>query len=375
MKRILLFENGAVDFYKARIPYANFLQNNGYTVFALVPRSEYNINININIIEYDFERKNKGLFQILTLVKLLYNIIKDNKIDIIHSYRFQPNIINTLANFFNKKKVVTHITGLGIAFSNSNNKYLTLKFISYIIYHFIFLRSNKVITQNDCDFKDLDFLNLFSKKNIIIYGSGVDVNFYDPTKNISGDAGEIFFRYKNKINFLFVSRFLFEKGVMELLKGFEKASKNNPNIHLTMIGWVDKDNPRGINEDFLQNWYSKAFVTFIGKKKNLFNYYKNADCFIFPSRYREGIPRVLLEALSMKKPIITSNYPGCRLTVTNNFNGILIDPNSINQIENAIITISSNSNSNLLKMGAASRNLAISKFSSNVIFEKLLNSY
>ena len=108
MKRILLFEAGASDFYKARLPYANFLEKKGYKVFALVPKTKFKTNFNISIIEYDFTRKNKGISQIISLVKLVLKVIKENKIDVIHSFRFQPNIINVLANFFNKKTVITH---------------------------------------------------------------------------------------------------------------------------------------------------------------------------------------------------------------------------------------------------------------------------
>ena len=373
MKSVLLFENGAEDFFKSRLPYANFLKKRGFEVIALIPKNDFQIKTDIIIIQYDFERKNRGLFQIISLVKVALKIIQEKKIDIIHSFRLQPNIINVLTNFFNKKKVILHITGLGIAFSNGKVKYLFLRFISYLIYQILFIRANKIITQNDDDFNDLNVLGIFSKKNKIIYGSGVDIDYYNPERSTLKKIVTKSHKKNKKIHFLYVSRFIFEKGVFELLYAFQKAKKINNNIHLTLIGWIDEENPRCISKISLKKWINKSYLTFIRKNNNLLDHYNQTDCFVFPSRYREGIPRVLLEALSMKLPIITSNYPGCKLTVTDNANGLLINPNSIDEISEAILKISSKPN--LKKMGFESRQLAISKFSNQLIFNQFVTAY
>jgi len=90
-KRVLLIENFSSDFLKARLPLANFLQKQGYEVFALVPNDGYIENIKnagIQAIEYDLDRKDKGIRQLIRLTKIYKTVAEENRIDIIHSFRF-----------------------------------------------------------------------------------------------------------------------------------------------------------------------------------------------------------------------------------------------------------------------------------------------
>jgi glycosyltransferase involved in cell wall biosynthesis len=102
-----------------------------------------------------------------------------------------------------------------------------------------------------------------------------------------------------------------------------------PNIILYIVGWPDYENPRHVTDAYVNSIEEGSSIRFLGKRDDISQLLADSDVFIFPSYYREGIPRSLLEALSMGLPIITTDMPGCKDTVCDNINGVLISPKSV----------------------------------------------
>lgn len=376
MKRVLLIENSSLDFYSARIPLANFLIEKGWDVHALVPNDEHVKKIQdlgIQVIVKELNRKNKGVFQLYRLIKTYQRIIKEYDIDLIHSFRFQPNLVNVLANFFNRRKVIIHITGLGIAFSNNSSKYLILKLISHLIFQVKLFRANQIIVQNNDDAKDMWFYHFWKKKIQIIPGSGINTSLFDKKLYNKSELRADFEINPNEIVFICITRLIWEKGINELIQAFELIEKSNSRIKLKIVGWSDEDNPRHVDKNFIAKFESHKTISFLGKRNDVKNLLAVADVFIYPSYYREGIPRGILEALSMSLPIITTNTPGCNLTVKPGINGYLIPAKSIESIVEAINKIASKDN--LIEMGANSRLLAQKEFADQIIFERIEKLY
>jgi glycosyltransferase involved in cell wall biosynthesis len=375
-QKVLLIENSAEDFIGARLSYAKYLQDVGYEVYALVPNHFLVKEIElegIHVFSYNFDRKNKGIFQIFRLILFYRKIINKYKIEIIHSFRFQPNIISTLTNFFNSRKVIIHITGLGIVFANYELKYKVLKIISQSLYQLILIRANKIIVQNEEDKKELWFNFFWEKKLDVVLGSGVDLDKYDKLKFKSAEL-----RIKNNLKltdkiFIIVSRLLWEKGIKELTTAFDSLNKVNKNLKLLIVGWSDDDNPRNVSKDFIDLYKSSDYIQFLGRIDDIVELLALSDCFIFPSYYREGVPRGVLEALSMSLPVITTNMPGCNITVDHSLNGYLIEARSSNEIINSVHKICAEDN--FINMGLKSRALAKNKFSNKIIYQKISKHY
>lgn len=374
-KKILLIENSASDFIKARMPYCKYLTSNGWNVYALIPRDDSLTsidNLGINIIEFDFTRKNKSLIQILRLVRFFRKVIKENKIKIIHSFRFEPNLINILANLFYKKKLIIHVTGLGIVFSKNSLKYKLLQLVSQVIYHLILLRANVMILQNDDDLRKIWFAR-FYKKAKVIYGSGVDTKYFS-NKSFNKDLlREKYGISKGQKVFIIITRLIWEKGIKELVNAFMSKELKNLNLKLLIVGWADKDNPQHVDQGYIDSFQDLGHISFLGKIEDVRSLLFLSDVFIYPSYYREGIPRGILEALSMGMPIITTNTPGCNLTVQNKINGFLIKPNSSKAIQESVLKILEKKN--LKSMGDESRNIAKEKFSNEIIYPQFENLY
>lgn len=375
-QKILLIENFASDFYKARLPLAIYLIEKGYDVHALIPTGEYVDMIRqagIKVIGYDLNRKDKGINQLIQLVKIYRSVIRENDIDIIHSFRFQPNLLNVLANSFNKRRIFLHITGLGIAFSNSSFSYLILRFVSQIIFQVKLIRADTVIVQNNDDARDIWLSGFWKKKLQVIHGSGVNTSFFEKSRFdkviLRKDAGVS----NDDRVFICVTRLLWEKGIKEMVDAFTFLKLSHKNIRLWIVGWSDKDNPRHVADAYIEQFAHDNNIIFMGKKENIRELLAMADVFIYPSYYREGIPRGILEALSMSLPVLTTHMPGCNLTVKPGKNGYLIAPRSSIQIIGIVEKIIQEDR--LAEMGHESRALAISKFSDVAIFSEIERLY
>ena len=245
---ILLVENHGADFYKSRLKYATYLIQNGWNVFVLVPDDEYTDQIRKSgLIVYTYVRDHREnwLKQVLRIRKAYHRIFTENHIDIVHSYRLFPNFINVLVNIFSRRKVVLHITGLGIVYSNSSLKYLVYRQISNLIYFFMISFSDITIVQNPNDRNDLLFFPFMRKKLVLIKGSGVD------TKLFSFDP---YFRESIRIEynidstellFMCVTRLIWEKGIREMVSAFQEICKSQPHVKLIIVGSPHTNNQIG----------------------------------------------------------------------------------------------------------------------------------
>lgn len=375
-KRVLLIENFSSDFYKARLPLAKFLQKQGYEVFALVPNDGYLEKIKdagIQVIGYDLVRKDKGIRQLIRLTKIYKIVAEENRIDIVHSFRFQPNLVNVLANFFNRRRVVLHVTGLGIAFSNSSIYYQILRFISQLIFQLKLIRANALIVQNEDDKNDLWLSGYWEKKISLINGSGVNTAIFNQSLYDRNALRKEFGISEQDFVFICVTRLILEKGIVEITTAFHKLNELNPNIKLWIVGWADIDNPRHVQKSYIEKYENSAAVKFLGRKDNVKELLAAVDVFIYPSYYREGIPRGILEALSMSLPILTTDTPGCKMTVREDQNGYLFKPRSSDEIIKYVLKLI---NSPELKaFGLKSRAIADSEFSETIIFSQIEKLY
>jgi glycosyltransferase involved in cell wall biosynthesis len=375
-KRVLLIENFSSDFLKARLPLAKFLQKQGYEVFALVPNDGYLENIKdagIQVIGYDLDRKDKGILQLIRLTKIYKIIAKENRIDISHSFRFQPNLVNVLANFFNKRRVVLHVTGLGIAFSNFSTYYRALRFISQLIFQLKLIRANALIVQNEDDKNDLWLSGYWEKKIFLINGSGVNTTIFDQSLYDRKALRKEFGISQQDFVFICVTRLLLEKGIVEMTTAFQKLNELNPNIKLWIVGWADIDNPRHVQKSYIEKFENSTAVKFLGRKDNVNELLAAVDGFIYASYYREGIPRGILEALSMSLPILTTDTPGCKTTVREGQNGYLFKPRSSDEIIKHVLKLINIPE--IKAFGLKSRVIADSKFSETIIFSQIEKLY
>ena len=376
-KKIALIENSGIDFYNSRIRYALYLKNFGYEVYAILPDDGFLEKIKscgIDVISVSNNIRGYGILNKLIFAKHLIKIFRSNKFDIVHTYRLQPNIIGTfIAGFFTKAKIVNHITGLGSAFNYYSIKYKILQFITKFLYGFnYFLFRHHSIFQNNQDISDLGLIN----KSFCVKGSAVNEERfnYDSLSHIKINSliKQHHIQQDDTISFLFVSRMIKEKGIVELIEGFKLSSKKNK-IQLLIVGWFDEDNESSLNQNYFNSLIEGYDnIKFLGRQNDIPEIISLVDVSILPTYYREGTPRFLLESMVMKKPIITTKMPGCDHLIMNNKNGFLIKPRSISAIEESINFICQQE---LSIMGESSYEIYKSDFSEDVVYKSLIKIY
>ncbi|MDG1716704.1 MAG: glycosyltransferase family 4 protein [Saprospiraceae bacterium] len=354
--RIAVFANSDWNLYNYRQALIKSLLQDGYQVVAMAPGSTYKKNIEdlgCSFVEVNnISRKSTNPLKDLRLIWELSQIYKSEKIDLVLCFTIKPNIYGAFGTLFSSTKVISTITGLGYSFLKGG----PISFISNVLYKLAFKISDGVVFQNSDDlelFTNLGIVDI--NKTKLIRGSGIDVDYFQrSSKNVS-----------NNFELLFVGRLLLDKGVLELLEAFSKVLQSDSEIVLTLVGGIDHGNPASIDEEIIAKYESEN-IRFVGHQANVKNYIEVSDAVILPS-YREGLPRVLLEAMSMSKPIIATNVAGCREVVNHDSNGYLVESKNICSLEDAILKMINLDNVERLRMGEIGRELVELYFSDKVV--------
>lgn len=373
---ILLVENSGLDFYTSRLTYAHYLKTRQYQVSVLIPDDGYAEKIRatgLAVFTYPVSKSRNWIGGIMKVLTGYRNILRSHQFDVVHSYRFFPNLFNVITSGFSSRKVILHVTGLGIVYAGRAFKYKVYKIFSNTLYFLMIRLADHVIVQNPDDQKHLSFTSSLGKKIQLIKGSGVNTDLFsfDPAvrQMIRTKAGFS----DDQVLFFCITRLIWEKGIKEMVDAFRSLESKFPTIKLIIIGDPDLSNPAHVSPAYMAT-ENHGNVLFWGRQSNVHELLSAADVFIFPSYYREGIPRGLLEALSSGLPIITTRMPGCDLTVVENGNGILIEPRSSTAIADAISQLMAQK-SDFKKMGIMSRELALNNFSEEKIFTAIKDVY
>lgn len=176
------------------------------------------------------------------------------------------------------------------------------------------------------------------------------------------------------IQFLVIARVLYDKGYTEFIEAAKIIKSNHPEINFCWLGPLDSHNPDNVSIETIKNDEKNGFIKYLGETTNVKDYIKKSDCIVLPS-YHEGLSRVLMEALAMGKPIITSDIPGCRETVKNGINGFLIKPKDSSSLVEAINKFISLSQAEKIRMGEEARKYAEERFDIKdviKIYEKII---
>lgn len=337
----------------------------GNTVFVLAPLDEY--------IEYkekfpevrhvaikNLNRDNTGVMGNLNLYYELKKRYKEIKPDIILHYTHKPNIFGGCAAGKLGIKSLAVVTGLGYPFLRNG----WLKKIFERLYRFSGQYHQKVIFENEDD------LNYFIKEKIIpkdkgqaILGCGVDTKMYMPYPN-----GHV----KEKQVFTFIGRLLYDKGIVEFIEAAKEISTLESQVEFWIVGELDKGNPSMIDKSKLLEWIDEGHIVYHGFVKDVRPLIAKSDCVVLPS-YREGMPRIILEAMSMAKPVITTDTAGCRQTVEDGENGFLVKIKDAKDLQNKMRNFLKLPHGEKHEMGMKGRQMAEVKFDSEMIANQLYN--
>ena len=316
MKKFMIIAPKNKTLYNFRGELIKDIIKKGYNVIAIGPNKD-NIqevlNLGVSFIEVNLKKDKVSIFSDIEYYRSLKKVIKKEKPDIVFSYTIKPVIYGSIAaKRVGTKKIYAMVTGLGRVFASHSIKAKIVKFISSLLYKYAFICCDKVIFQNEDDINELTMAKIIAKdKAIKVNGSGVNMEKFVYVDNPLNDS------------FLMVSRIIKEKGVLEYLKAAEIVKRKYPKATFTLLGGYD-NSIGALTYDDIKYYLDNEIVNIPGETNNVVPYYDNHMCFILPSYYKEGLPRTILESLAIGRPVITTDWTGCRDAIEDNVNGFLV---------------------------------------------------
>lgn len=362
--KIILVANTAWSMFNFRSGLLQRLISEGYELTVIVPEDEFSNRlrqIGCQVIDLSLSSKGTNPLKDIALLILLYRHYKIIKPDFIIHYTIKPNIYGSLAAKLAGIQSLAVTTGLGYTFVHNN----LISIIARRLYKLAFNFPREVWFLNEDDRQV--FLNsrlVTSDKAVLLYGEGIDLNYFKPLDNSLLDG---------KFKFLLISRMLWDKGIGEYVDAARLVKSKYPDVTFQLLGACGVANPSSIDRIKISEWEDEGVIEYLGTTSDVRPIIAQADCLVLPS-YREGIPRTLMEAAAMAKPLITTDSVGCRNVVVSGVTGFLCsvkDPISLAKCCEELITMSVNRRE---LMGQAGRALMAEVFDEKIVIEQYLST-
>ncbi len=368
--------NDAAFFVSHRLPLALSVIAQGGSVIVITGK---NVNQGLEYEAINVLKKNNIIhkcclfsqgfrnpfFEIIGLIQLIYflNLFKPTTV---HSVTSKGNFMAVISlNFINKAKLIMSVSGLGTMFTGKIDykKKLFLLIYKLILKTFLSKINYNIIFQNRDDYYQLRSLIRIQPQNVkFVSGSGIDTEYLIPSKLFS-----------KKTNILMPARMLYEKGVNEYIEAIQILKKRNIKANFYLAGDNISINPSRVPKEKINLWVEEGLVEYLGHQDDMRNLYRKMSIICLPS-WREGFPKVLMEAASCGLPTITTDVPGCRDAIVDQITGILVPVKNSNALANALQYLIENIGIRK-KMGMYGRNLALRKFDLKVIIPQIIKLY
>lgn len=322
------------------LPLIDGMTKEGWQVEAVCSDGPYIKNLvqeGYNIKNIDIPR-NLNLILIFSAIYNLYRLFKKEKYDIVHVHTPLASIIARIAAKLSGVKLIIY-TAHGFYFHENMRP---LKFYFFVILEKIFgFITDILFTQS---FEDQQFaikFNFLSKKKIFNIGNGVDINKFNPnnikTKTLFKSKLMI---PKGSFTIGLICRLVKEKGLLEFLNAAEKVSENFPHVYFVIVGERLKSDHNGSVEKQIIKTKTKIGkkILFLGNRNDVPQILSILDLYCLPS-WREGMPRSIIEAMMMGKPVLATNIRGSREQIINQKTGVLVPVNSSISLEKEMINL------------------------------------
>lgn len=261
-------------------------------------------------------------------VRTLYNLVKTLKQispDATFSYGIKPVIYGLISSrIADVPNRYAMIAGLGLLYVDQSPvklRSMFLKRLANLMYRFSLRYADKVFFQN---FGDIDLFvgsHMIPESKVVkINGTGVDLNDFDLSNNGN-----------DSVTFILVSRLIKEKGIYDYVEAAKRIKKMYTGVTFILLGDRD-ENPNSVEFSDLKRWVAEGIVEWPGHVDDVRPWLSRSSVFVLPTYYREGIPKSILEAMAMGKPVITTDIHGCREAVIDGENGFLIEPKNVDSL-------------------------------------------
>ncbi len=353
-KRIMVLSCHTHSIFWFRTEMMKKFMSLGYEVTAVgdEPEADWSEKFGENGVRYrqlDVQRNGTNPLNDLDTLKKIEALMEQEKPDILFCYQAKTVIYGCIAaHRRGMTEIYPLIAGLGSVLIGTGLKNKILRFLMKTEYAMSLKYAKAVMFQNPDDMGFFVNGKMVKKSQCrMINGSGVDTEHFTPSP------------LPDETAFLCISRLIRDKGVGEYLDASREIHKKYPNVRCLLVGPFDT-NPSAIKPEELQKYIDDGSVEYFGEQSDIRPYMDECSVFVLPS-YHEGTPKTVLEAMACGRAVITTNAPGCKETVTDGKNGVLIpvkDTAALTSAMEDFITDPFKS----VPMGMAGRHIAVEKY-------------
>jgi glycosyltransferase involved in cell wall biosynthesis len=348
--------------YNFRLPLIRALTARGWRVTVLAPRDEYTdrvVEAGARHRHIELEAKGMNPLRELKTVQRFKAAYRDLRPAVALHYTIKPDIYGSIAARALGIPVINTITGLGTMFSGGPKELL-----ARTLYRFAFSRASLVFFQNDDD-RAL-FLQghmVREERTALLPGSGVDTEKFSPRPRGGGP-----------FTFLLAARLLRAKGVEDFVEAARRVKARHPDTAFVLLGGHEPGDAEYADAGMISRAVSEGIVSRPGHVDDIRSFIASADCVVLPSYYREGVPRSLLEAASMGKPLIAADSVGTREPVRDGENGFLCRTRDPGGLADKMEEMKTMPRERRAEMGAASRRYMQERFDEKIVIRAYLEA-
>ena len=367
-KTIVLSINSSWNLVNFRGNLIARLRREGFDVVALSPPDPAPDDahvaaltaLGVRHIPIDIDAKGVSPLGDLRLAARYWRILRRLRPVAFLGWTIKPNVYGSLAAHTLGIPVINNISGLGTAFIKVN----LLTRVVRALYRAALRRSSTVFFQNRHD-RDLFVAQRLVRPDSIVLlpGSGIDLAQFAPVPEAASPAPV----------FLLVARLLRDKGVAEFVEAARIVRAEHTQAEFHLLGFLDAENRTAIPRPQVEAWEREGVVRYLGSASDVRPYLAGATAVVLPS-YREGMPRSLLEAAAMGKPLIATDVPGCTEIARAGENAILCRVRDARSLADAMLAMLALSPAERARMGARSRAIAEREFDVSVVEARYLEA-
>lgn len=367
-KKLLFWVTEDWFFCSHRLPLAVAALARGYDVVVVTRVKDHGHlieNSGLRLVPLEINRYGlnpvKDLFPLLRIIRIYFQ----ERPDLVHHVAVKPVLYGSIAARMTRVKgIVNAFAGFGYLFSSNDRKIRWIRPIVKAVFRWT-LGSKRMhfIVQNEDDRSLLETITGAQRQQVyLVPGSGVDTTVFKPVDKLEGIPVVVL-----------VSRLLRDKGVEEFVAAANILKQRNVEARFILVGDSDFENPAGISAAKLEAWQRDQVIEWWGRRSDIAEIFAQSHIACLPS-YREGLPKVLIEAAAAGLPIVTTDVPGCRDVVAHDHNGLLVPVYAVDALADALARLI-DSPSLRQSMGDAGRIRAENEFALEKITGQIIDLY
>ena len=359
---VCLVCNTGFAIYTYRQGVIRMLVAKGVRVIVLAPRDRtfpLLEEMGCECIDLPVASKGTNPLDDLKTLAALYRHYRALKPDVVFHYTIKANIYGSVAAWLARVPSIAVTTGLGYVFIQKSRAAQVAKALYRIAFRFP--REVWFLNRDDHSAFVSERLLAHPERAKLLHGEGVDVDYFALTPLPLSSSSQF--------TFVLIGRLLWDKGVGEYVDAARSLRQRYPHARFQLLGPVGVDNPSAITRADIEAWRQEGVIEYLGEAHDVRPVIAQADCVVLPS-YREGVPRTLMEASAMGRPIVATDVPGCREVVADGVTGLLCEARNAQSLAAKLAQMLDMSEDARREMGLRGRAKVTAEFDEALVIER-----